>query len=261
MRYRRRLPKYQYGTGYQLGADWNPNMNFGNQNTGFSGIAAAIPSPASPFLAAGAAIAGMVPAISGAVSAGKERKEAERMERLNAERINVGGRYGDFGTRGGNYDPTLSSPMYGRNGGHVLPKYQNGTPFQKYLSEPSLQGAGRNAKDTLIHNDPRRFDFDSPETWGQSISRSGDDQALAKAFTETYTDLSSLLPEGKQYREDKGYLRYLENARKTPQYNHDRTGAGTDAYARVKPKMQMGGLSFEKTRYYSVFRRKRNSIV
>jgi LysM repeat protein len=145
-----------------------------------------------------------------------------------------------------NRDPNM---LYAKYGGMM--KYQTAgtekrakrTPFQQYLAEPSLQGSGRHASDTLIHNDPRRFDFDSPETWGQPMSRSGDDAALAKAFTETYTDLSSLLPGGEQYQEDRGYLNYLENARKTPQYNYDRTGAGTDAYARVKstPIYQNGG--------------------
>lgn len=142
-----------------------------------------------------------------------------------------------------NRDPNM---LYAKYGGMM--KYQTGetvnggtekrakrTPFQQYLAEPSLQGSGRHASDTLIYNDPRRFDFDSPETWGQPMYRSGDDAALAKAFTETYTDLRSLLPGGKQYWEDVHYLKYLNNARKTPHLNSQRTGKGVDHYARVEP--------------------------
>lgn len=155
----------------------------------------------------------------------------------------IGGMFGGESGDNFNFGNIMSGigGMMGMEYGGMIPNYQNGgregnrTPFQQYLAEPSLEGSGRHASDTLIYNDPRRFDFDSPETWGQSISRSGDDQALAKAFTETYTDLSSLLPGGKKYWEDERYLKYLNNARKTPHLNSERTGEGVDAFARVKP--------------------------
>jgi len=94
-------------------------------------------------------------------------------------------------------------------------KEGNKTPFQDYLSQPAMQGRGRMASDTLMVNDPRKFDIENYSEeedwqWGAPESRSADDAHLAEAFKKTYGSFRSLLPGNEVDPIDQ---KYLENRR------------------------------------------------
>ena len=135
------------------------------------------------------------------------------------------------------------------------------TPFQHYLSQPSMQGRGRMASDTLITNDPRMFDTEGytypdgtkrpppnyeedPWKWGAPESRSADDAHLARAFEKTYGNLSSLLTDNpdkfdvnykKRFIDPKQHDRYAPGGQKNASTNYR-------FKAKEAGKLQNGGL-------------------
>ena len=68
------------------------------------------------------------------------------------------------------------------------------TPFQELLNTPKFEGGYWIGEDTLIHNDPRRFNIENgKDFWGAPISRDINEGQRIEAFEKTYGNIGSVL--------------------------------------------------------------------
>jgi hypothetical protein len=119
------------------------------------------------------------------------------------------------------------------------------TPFQELLNTPKFMGGYWTGEDTLIHNDPRRFNIENgKDFWGAPISRDINEGQRIEAFDKTYGNIRSVLGDNVDPIDKKYYDAVTDTYNRKPVSEEDEKEFRF--YSKAKAKAQGGESGLRK---------------